>query len=547
MARSLVCKRSIVAAVAIAAVGGLSTTTSSQGRRSRPLILIGGRGAISQEVIVRFKEPAPSVEAQGVEQQIDADEAESIAPGLKRMRSRSFDTQTLLDYLRAHPAIAYVEPNYVVSKSATPSDPRFPTLWGLRNVGQTIAGKPGVSGADIAATKAWNVTVGSRSNVVAVIDSGVDYTHKDLAANIWTAPAAFTVVIGGRSITCAAGTHGFNVIARSCYPRDDDNHGTHVAGIIGAVGNDGSGVTGVNWKASIMPLKILDAAGNGTIADAITAIELAIQTKKAFAATRGANVRVLSNSWNGGGFSQALLDEINKAHLNGMLFVASAGNDGRSNVSQPSYPASYKAANLIAVAATDNQDHRAAFSNYGSSVALAAPGVAIQSTTMGNTYAYMSGTSMAVPHVSGAAALVLAKCALDTAGVKRALLDNAEPVGALTGWVATGGRLNVDRALRSCTASAGASRPAAPTGVVATSAPGAGQVTLTWNAAAAAATYNVKKSRIDGGPYTLAGAGLTSRKFIYSGITGRRYYFVVSAVNAGGESADSRQVSGVGK
>jgi subtilisin family serine protease len=115
----------------------------------------------------------------------------------------------------------------------------FRRFWGLRNTGQIVAGKPGVSGADIAATKAWNVTVGSRSNVVAVIDSGVDYTHKDLAANIWTAPAPFTVTIDGRSITCAAATHGFNVIARSCYPRDDDNHGTHVAGIIGAVGNDG--------------------------------------------------------------------------------------------------------------------------------------------------------------------------------------------------------------------------------------------------------------------------------------------------------------------
>lgn len=286
---------------------------------------------------------------------------------------------------------------------------------------------------------------------------------------------------------------------------------------------------------------------NGTVADAIIAIEFAIQAKKAFSSTRSANVRVLSNSWSGSGFSQALLDEINKAHLNGMLFVASAGNDGHNNVSQPTYPASYKAANLIAVGATDNQDHPAAFSNYGSTVALAAPGVGIQSTTIGNTYAYMSGTSMAVPYVSGAAALVLAKCPLDTAGVKRALLDNAEPVGALTGWVATGGRLNVDRALRSCAAAAAMAKPPAPTGVAAISAPGAGQVTVTWNAAAGAATYNVKKSRTDGGPYTLAGTGLTSRKFIYSGITGRRYYFVVSAVNPGGESADSKQVSGVGK
>lgn len=541
-------RRSVFAAVAImAAAVGLSTTVSSQGRRGRATVSIGGRSAVADEVIVQFKDAVSDADARDVEQQIDADEIEPIAYGMKRLRSRSFDARTLLNYLRSHPSVAYVEPNYVVKAVATPGDPRFYTLWGLRNAGQTIFGIPGVSGADIHATKAWDLTIGSRANVVAVIDSGVDYTHKDLVANMWSAPSAFTVTIGGRTVTCAAGTHGFNAILKTCDPRDDYNHGTHVAGTIGAAGNNGAGVTGVNWKASIMAAKFLDSGGDGTIADAISAIEFAIQTKKAFASTKGANVRVLSNSWAGGGYSQALLDEINRANSNNMLFVAAAGNDGHDNSAHPTYPASYKAPNLIAVAATSNQDRLASFSNYGSSVHLAAPGVDIQSTIIGNTYAYYSGTSMAVPHVSGAAALILSKCALDTTDLKRAIVANVDHVGALTGLVATGGRLNADRALRSCLVAPAISKPSVPTGLVATSAPGAGQVTVTWNSASGATTYNVKKSRTSGGPYATVATGLISRRYIYSGMTGRQYYFVVSAVNSAGESANSKQVGAVGK
>jgi subtilisin family serine protease len=397
----------------------------------------------------------------------------------------------------------------------------------------------------IAATKAWDLSVGSRANVVAVIDSGIDYTRIDLAPNLWRAPAAFTVTIGGRAITCAAGTYGFNAISKRCDPRDDDGHGTHVAGIIGAAGNNAAGVTGVTWKASIMAVKFLDNLGNGTVADAIGAIEFVLRARRALAG--GANVRVLSNSWTGGGFSQALLDEINKANTSGMLFVAAAGNDGHDNGAVATYPSNYKVANVIAVAASDNQDRIASFSNYGSPVAMAAPGVGIQSTGLGNTYPHMSGTSMATPYVSGAAALLLAKCPLDPAGLKRTLAATVDLVGALTGWVSSGGRLNVNRALRACVAAAAAPPPAAPGGVTATSAPGAGQVTLTWEAASTALTYNVKRSLTNTGPYTMVGTGLTSRKFVYSGISGRQYYFVVAAVNNAGEGPNSRQVTAFGK
>ena len=283
----------------------------------------------------------------------------------------------------------------------------FSTLWGLFNTGQTVNGVVGTPGADISAVPAWDVTTGSRANVIPIVDTGVDYNHPDLAANVWSAPAPFSVTIGGTVISCAAGTHGYNALLKTCDPMDDNNHGTHVAGTIGAAGNNAAGVAGVNWTASIMASKFLSANGSGTTSDAIDAIEFAIQAKVAFAGTMAptcASCRTVG----GRRLSHALLGEITKANTNDMLFVAAAGNSGRNNDTSPTYPASFNVPNVIAVVATDSRDRLASFSNYGAaSVHLAAPGVNIQSTTRNNTYSYFSGTSMATPHVSGAAALVL--------------------------------------------------------------------------------------------------------------------------------------------
>ncbi len=288
------------------------------------------------------------------------------------------------------------------------------------------------------------------NNVVAVIDTGIDYVHSDLAANVWSAPAPFTVNIGGVSIICPAGSHGFNAITNVCDPMDDNQHGTHVSGTIGAVGNNDIGVVGMNWHANIMGSKFLDSSGTGTTADAVNAIEFAIQAISYFGMSY-ANVRVLSNSWGGGGFSQTLLNEIQRAGSNNMLFVAAAGNNGVDIDANPFYPASYNASNVIAVAATDNNDNLAYFSDYGpKTVTLGAPGVNIFSTVLNNNYGYLSGTSMATPHVSGAAMLVLSTCALNTAGLKADIVNNVDVIPSLEGLTVSGGRLNVNKAINMC-------------------------------------------------------------------------------------------------
>jgi serine protease len=411
-------------------------------------VFVNGREAVSGEALVKFRTPPRQGD---VERDTDADRNEGVGShGVRRIHSRSLDATMLVKALARRGDVVYAEPNYIVHASVTPNDTSFGLLWGLVNNGQNIGGQAGAAGADISADQAWAVTKGSRANVVGVVDTGIDYTHPDLIANVWSAPSSFTVTVGGTTITCAAGTHGFNAIKKTCDPMDDSIHGTHVSGTIGAQGNNGAGVVGVNWVASLMGLKFLDNTGSGTTADAINAIAFAIQAKSRFGAA--ANVRVLSNSWGGGGFSQALLNEIIAAGSSDMLFVAAAGNSGTNNDTTPSYPASYAASNIIAVAATDNRDALASFSNYGAaSVELGAPGVYIASTTPNGGYAYMSGTSMATPHVSGTAALTLAACpALTTSQLVSTIVAAVDPVASLAGKTSTGGRLNAYKAVTSC-------------------------------------------------------------------------------------------------
>lgn len=435
----------------------LAAHAFAQGNKNKPRTeLFKGQRVTAGEVLVKFRQSATTASISSAKQFADVDLDRKVGgTGLRLLRSRSKNVATLMEELSARGDVLYVEPNRIITVTAVPNDARFAELWGLQNTGQTVGTSAGVFGVDIGAASAWDVSTGSRSNVVAVIDTGVDYNHPDLAANMWSAPAPFTVNIGGQVIQCEAGTHGYDTITKTCNPVDEYNHGTHVAGTIGAVGGNGEGIVGVNHTASLMAIKFMDATGSGNIAGAIDAIEFAVQVKQIFGAD--ANVRVLSNSWGWNGeASQALLDEINRANSADMLFVAGAGNGGADRLSDdndvaPFYPGSYTAPNVISVAATNNQDALTAFSNYGkNSVHLAAPGELILSTIIGGGYDSWSGTSMATPHVAGAAALVLSRCPLDTASLKNNLLNNVDPVAALSAITVTGGRLNLNRALLSC-------------------------------------------------------------------------------------------------
>src|SRR6266581_2407804 len=347
--------------------------------------------------------------------------------------------KTVLPRLARHPKVEAAEPNYIVKAVATPDDPRYPEQWSLNNIGQT----GGTPGADIDAPEAWDRVTGSSGIVVAVIDTGVDYTHPDLAANIWTNPGE----IPGNGIDDDGNgyvddVHGFDFCNNDNDPMDDHGHGTHVSGTIAAVGNNGIGVAGVNWSAQIMPVKFLGPGGSGYTSDAIRAV--------LYATDMGA--RVLNNSWGGGGYSEALRDAVVAAYEANVLFVAAAGNSSNNADVVPLYPAAYDVPNVISVAATDHYDGLAYFSNYGpNSVHLGAPGVNILSTVSAtgdpccsdaSGYKLLSGTSMATPHVAGSAALLLAQDASRSAiGLKSLLLDTVNPVPSLAGITVTGGRL----------------------------------------------------------------------------------------------------------
>ena len=492
------------------------------------------REVVANEVLVKFITPRADVAAD-IRQRDDINMSKRIGNGnVHHLRSRSKNVAALVASLKSRPDVVFAEPNYMVSISDIPNDPNFSSLWGLRNTT--------TPGADISAVPAWDVSVGSAANVVGVIDTGIDYNHPDLAANMWSAPTSFSVNIGGVTITCAAGTHGFNAISRTCDPNDDNSHGTHVAGTIGAIGNNSTGVVGVSRVARIMALKFLDSTGNGSISDAIDAIEFAIQAKSAFAPS-GANVRVLSNSWGGADFSEALLDQINRADAANMLFVVAAGNAGANNDTTPDYPGNYQTNNIVSVAATDINDNRTWFSNYGPlMVDLGAPGENILSTILGNGYGYKSGTSMAAPHVSGAAALILAQCPLSTAQLVSNILSNVDVVSSLSGITLSNGRLNVNRAIRAC---APLTPPLAPSTLTATASTNAA-INLSWTDNISNETgFKIERKTGAGGTYApIATTAANVLSFTDSGLAAATtYYYRILATNAAGDSAYSNEAS----
>ncbi|MFM6879698.1 MAG: S8 family serine peptidase, partial [Dolichospermum sp.] len=398
----------------------------------------------SNKLIVKFKDGINPTQANEIKNALGVVKTETIKLTGAQILTLSGKTsvETAIATYRNSDIFKYIEPDYIVTLGATsqatfPNDPSFNQLWGLHNTGQN----GGTPDADIDAPEAWDIQTGDPNLVIGVIDTGVDYNHPDLVGNIWTNSGEIANDgIDNDGNGYIDDIRGWDFAYNDNNPSDVNGHGTHVAGTIAAKGNNGVGVTGVAWNAKIMPLKFLNDQGSGTLSNAILAIN--------YATAKG--VKITNNSWGGGGYSQALYDAINAAGQAGALFIAAAGNGyGNNNDTNPAYPASYNLANIISVASTTRTDALSSFSNIGlTSVDLGAPGSDIYSTTPNNTYATYSGTSMASPHVAGAAALLWSQNPTWTAQqVKNTLMNTGDSIAALAGKTVSGKRLNVFNAL----------------------------------------------------------------------------------------------------
>ena len=420
--------------------------------------LKAGRPFVEGELLVQFKAGASEAAKTAALSKRGAKAAQKLLDKAARKDAKGDLIQAqlgkgkkidaaLIASLAADPAVEYVEPNWIYkTQLANPNDPGLGILWGMQGA-TTSPASPYGSGA----LANWNAGALCSNKVhVGIIDEGVMTTHGDLRANIWINPGE-----GSRADRKDNDRNGFaddisgwDFAANnaSVYDGPADDHGTHVAGTVGAVANNGAGVFGVCPSAKLISAKFLGANG-GTTAGAVKAINYLTQLKLA----KKINLVATNNSWGGGGYSQALYDSIQAAGNANILFIAAAGNSGLNIDSTPSYPASYLLPNVISVGAIDQNGRRAGFSNYGvNNVHIAAPGVDIVSTVPTSTgaagYAYMSGTSMATPHVTGAAALYasLNPCAT-AAQIREALLRTAVIDPQLTGAVQQNRRLDVSK------------------------------------------------------------------------------------------------------
>lgn len=404
-----------------------------------------GKSYVDGVVLVKFKPGVlPSARKQAHERVGASRVREFSSIGIEQVKLKK--GMSVVDALAAYKKDAqvdYVEPDYLVSADTLPGDPRFNEQWSLQNLGQN----GGTPGADIQALAAWDFATGGTAGVAAVIDTGIDYRHQDLAANMWRNPAEFTGTAGvdddGNGYV--DDIYGIDAVNHDSDPLDDNGHGTHVAGIIGAVGNNGLGVAGINWNAQIIACKFMDASGSGPVSAAIECLQYLRKLKD-----DGVDLVASNHSWSTSWYSQALYDAINAQR--DILLIASAGNEISDNDVNPRYPGSYSLPTVMAVANTDNRDQLALTSSYGKHrVHLGAPGSSILSTTPNDSYALKGGTSMATPHVTGAAALLKAQDGLRSwQQLKNLLLSSGQDLPALQGLTVSGRRLDLFSAL-TCT------------------------------------------------------------------------------------------------
>lgn len=403
-------------------------------------------------IIVVYKESASMADKLSARALVGADAKELSANAgsnkfnnllkgrIAKLTLKGISVKDAITKLKGNPAIAIVEPNYIWTMDATPNDEFYSLLYAMNNTGQT----GGTPDADIDAAEAWDISTGSSDVVVGVIDTGIQYDHPDLVNNMWMNPGE----IPGNGIDDDGNgyvddIYGIDTINGDSDPYDDEGHGTHVSGTIGAEGNNSIGVVGVNHDVSLVGCKFLGADGSGSTEGAIACIDYMVGLKES-----GVNIKALNNSWGGGSFSAALEASIQAAADADILFVAAAGNSGTNNDRSPHYPSSYEVDNVLAVASTNHNDGDSGYSYGLTSVDMGAPGTDIGSTYIGDSYVYASGTSMATPHVAGAAALVWSvNSTLSAVEVKELLMSTGDDNTFLSGRTVSGKRLNVFNAL----------------------------------------------------------------------------------------------------
>lgn len=449
----------VVIGVIHLAATGVPQSSSAQGRAG----VAPGAEAVPGEVLIQFRPGAGAAAKARARARAGAELDEIIVAEDERQDGKGdlevarlapgLAIAAAVRGLEQDPAVEFAEPNYVYYHTATSNDPYYTngSLWGMYGDASSPANQYGSQAAE-----AWaRGRTGSRTVYVGVIDEGIQVTHPDLAANVWTNPFDPADGVDNDRNGYVDDVHGWDFDGNNNTVYDGgsrgslDDHGTHVAGTIGAVGGNGAGVAGVNWQVTMISGKFLGRRG-GTTANAIRAVDYFTDLK----VRHGLNIVATNNSWGGGGFSQGLLDAITRAARQNILFVAAAGNGGSDQVGDdndttPSYPSNYNTTSgagwdaVIAVAAITSSGARSSFSNYGATtVDLGAPGSGVISTTALNTYSSYGGTSMATPHVTGAAALYASIYGVQGVAIRDAIIGSTIPTASLSGRTVTGGRLN---------------------------------------------------------------------------------------------------------